>query len=74
MHLNNSFCFPSSAVFVQFLAPPAAVPSDITMKTVKVKRVNCFDESIDTYTEFFRPYELTSFDETFCIAMTSSAK
>lgn len=44
------------------------------MKTVKAKRVNRFDESIDTYTEFFRPYELTSFDETFCIAMTSSAK
>lgn len=50
------------------------VPTDDTMKTVKAKRVNCFDESIDTYTEFFRPYELTYFDETFCIAMTSSAK
>lgn len=50
------------------------MPTDDTMKTVKAKRVNRFDESIDTYTEFFRPYELTSFDETFCIAMTSSAK
>lgn len=66
----------------QFLLPilccfffcDSSVPTDDTMKTVKAKRVNCFDESIDTYTEFFRPYELTSFDETFCIAMTSSAK
>uniref|UniRef100_A0A674PLM9 FIG4 phosphoinositide 5-phosphatase n=1 Tax=Takifugu rubripes TaxID=31033 RepID=A0A674PLM9_TAKRU len=45
-----------------------------TMKKVKVKRVNRFDESIDTYTEFFRPYEITSFDDTFCIAMTNSAR
>lgn len=63
------FCF-----LVRFLLPRAAVPSEDTMKTVKVKRVNQFDESIDTYTEFFRPYELTFFDDTFCIGMTSSAK
>lgn len=50
------------------------VPSEDTMKKVKVKRVNRFDESIDTYTEFFRPYELTFFDDTFCITMTNSAR
>lgn len=44
------------------------------MKKVKVKKVNRFDESIDIYTEFFKPYELTSFDDTFCIAMTNSAR
>lgn len=44
------------------------------MKTVKVKRMNQFDESVDIYTEFFKPYELTSFDDTFCIAMTNSAR
>ncbi|CAB1340058.1 unnamed protein product, partial [Coregonus sp. 'balchen'] len=44
------------------------------MKKVGVRRVNRYDESIDTYTEFFKPYELTSFDDTFCIAMTNSAR
>lgn len=51
-----------------------SVPCADTMKKVRVKRVNRFDESIDTYTEFFRPYELTSFDDTFCITMTNSAR
>uniref|UniRef100_H2UNN1 FIG4 phosphoinositide 5-phosphatase n=1 Tax=Takifugu rubripes TaxID=31033 RepID=H2UNN1_TAKRU len=54
--------------------PYDEVPCEDTMKKVKVKRVNRFDESIDTYTEFFRPYEITSFDDTFCIAMTNSAR
>lgn len=44
------------------------------MKKVKVRRANRFEESIDIYTEFFKPYELTSFDDTFCIAMTNSAR
>lgn len=39
-----------------------------------VKRVNRYDESTDMYTEFFKPYEITSFDDTFCIAMTNSAR
>lgn len=39
-----------------------------------MKRVNRYDESIDMYTEFFKPYELASFDDTFCIAMTNSAR
>ncbi|XP_067240625.1 polyphosphoinositide phosphatase isoform X1 [Chanodichthys erythropterus] len=43
-------------------------------KKVVVKRVNRYDESIDIYTEFFKPYELTSFDDTFSIAMTNSAR
>lgn len=51
-----------------------AVPCEETMKKVKIKRVNRFDESIDIYTEFFRPYEITSFDDTFCIAMTEAAR
>ncbi len=52
----------------------SAVPCEENMKKVKVKRVNRFDESTDIYTEFFKPYELTSFDDTFCIAMTNSAR
>lgn len=43
-------------------------------RKVTVKRVNRFEESIDIYTEFFKPYELTSFDDTFSIAMTNSAR
>uniref|UniRef100_A0A4W6DDD6 FIG4 phosphoinositide 5-phosphatase n=1 Tax=Lates calcarifer TaxID=8187 RepID=A0A4W6DDD6_LATCA len=50
------------------------VSCEENMKKVIVKRVNRFDESIDIYTEFFKPYELTSFDDTFCIAMTNSAR
>lgn len=50
------------------------VPCEETMKKVKMKRVNRFDESIDIYTEFFKPYEITSFDDTFCIAMTEAAR
>lgn len=51
-----------------------AVPCEENMNKVKVKRMNQLDESIDIYTEFFKPYELTSFDDTFCIAMTNSAR
>uniref|UniRef100_A0A9J7XA73 FIG4 phosphoinositide 5-phosphatase n=1 Tax=Cyprinus carpio carpio TaxID=630221 RepID=A0A9J7XA73_CYPCA len=43
-------------------------------RKVAVKRMNRFDESIDIYTEFFKPYELTSFDDTFSIAMTNSSR
>lgn len=50
------------------------VPCEENMKKIKMKRVNQFDESIDIYTEFFNPYELTSFDDTFCISMTNSAR
>lgn len=45
-----------------------------TMKKVKVKRVNRFDESIDIYTEFYRPYELTLFDDTFSIIMSNAGR
>uniref|UniRef100_A0A3P9M5T0 FIG4 phosphoinositide 5-phosphatase n=2 Tax=Oryzias TaxID=8089 RepID=A0A3P9M5T0_ORYLA len=45
-----------------------------TMKKVKVKRVNRFDESIDIYTEFYKPYELTLFDDTFSIIMSNAAR
>ncbi|XP_077367072.1 polyphosphoinositide phosphatase isoform X2 [Festucalex cinctus] len=50
------------------------VACDQTMKKLSVKRVNRFDESIDIYADFFRPDQLTSFDDTFCKAMTNSAR
>lgn len=51
-----------------------SVPCEQNRKKVVAKRVNRYDESTDMYTEFFKPYELTSFDDTFCIAMTNSAR
>lgn len=72
---NLLFCFSVCLVVAPFVwSSVHAVPCEDTMKKVKVKRVNRFDESTDTYTEFFKPYELTSFDDTFCIAMTNSAR
>lgn len=39
-----------------------------------VKKFHRWEEEIDIHNEFFRPYELSSFDDTFCLAMTSSAR
>ncbi|XP_017278662.1 polyphosphoinositide phosphatase [Kryptolebias marmoratus] len=64
----------SDGVISYLPVPYDEVACEDTMKKVKVKRLNRFDESIDIYTEFFKPYELTSFDDTFCIAMTNSAR
>ncbi|XP_043962480.1 polyphosphoinositide phosphatase [Gambusia affinis] len=64
----------SEGVLSYLPVPYDEVACENTMKTVKVRRMNQFDESVDIYTEFFKPYELTSFDDTFCIAMTNSAR
>uniref|UniRef100_A0A672H8R6 SAC domain-containing protein n=1 Tax=Salarias fasciatus TaxID=181472 RepID=A0A672H8R6_SALFA len=64
----------SKGVLTYLPVPYDEVACEDTMKKVDVKRVNRFDESIDIYKEFFKPYELTSFDDTFCIAMTNSAR
>lgn len=39
-----------------------------------MKKFHKYEEEIDIHNEFFRPYELSSFDDTFCLAMTSSAR
>lgn len=57
-----------------FCSCVSPVSCEDNMKKIKVKRVDQFDESTDVYTEFFKPYELTSFDDTFCITMTNSAR
>lgn len=44
------------------------------LKKLTVKRFHRYEEEIDIHNEFFRPYELSSFDDTFCLAMTSSAR
>lgn len=54
--------------------PYDEVPCEENKKKLTVRRLNKYDESIDTYTEFFRPYELSYFDDTFCLAMTNSAR
>uniref|UniRef100_A0A3B4FWI7 FIG4 phosphoinositide 5-phosphatase n=1 Tax=Pundamilia nyererei TaxID=303518 RepID=A0A3B4FWI7_9CICH len=64
----------SEGVLSYLPVPYDEVPCEENMNKVKVKRMNQLDESIDIYTEFFKPYELTSFDDTFCIAMTNSAR
>ncbi|KAK1338119.1 hypothetical protein QTO34_001229 [Cnephaeus nilssonii] len=43
-------------------------------KKLMVKKFHKYEEEIDIHNEFFRPYELSSFDDTFCLAMTSSAR
>ena len=39
-----------------------------------MKKFHKYEEEIDIHNEFFRPYELSSFDDTLCLAMTSSAR
>ncbi|ERE82364.1 polyphosphoinositide phosphatase-like protein [Cricetulus griseus] len=44
------------------------------LKKLMVKKFHRCEEEIDIHNEFFRPHELSSFDDTFCLAMTSSAR
>ncbi|XP_033619309.1 polyphosphoinositide phosphatase isoform X2 [Fukomys damarensis] len=44
------------------------------LKKLIVKKFHKYEEEIDIHNEFFRPYELSSFDDTFCLAVTSSAR
>uniref|UniRef100_A0A8D1BFR8 SAC domain-containing protein n=1 Tax=Sus scrofa TaxID=9823 RepID=A0A8D1BFR8_PIG len=44
------------------------------LKKLIVKKFHKYEEEIDIHNEFFRPHELSSFDDTFCLAMTSSAR
>ncbi|KAI2543402.1 FIG4 phosphoinositide 5-phosphatase [Homo sapiens] len=46
----------------------------VNLKKLIVKKFHKYEEEIDIHNEFFRPYELSSFDDTFCLAMTSSAR
>ncbi|XP_010075483.1 PREDICTED: polyphosphoinositide phosphatase-like [Pterocles gutturalis] len=43
-------------------------------RKLTVKKFHKYEEEIDIHNEFFRPYELSSFDETFCLAMTNSTR
>ncbi|KAJ7401860.1 hypothetical protein BTVI_92220 [Pitangus sulphuratus] len=50
------------------------VTSAENRRKLTVKKFHKYEEEIDIHNEFFRPYELSSFDETFCLAMTNSAR
>ncbi|XP_056620487.1 polyphosphoinositide phosphatase [Triplophysa dalaica] len=64
-----------SADVLMFLPLPSDEgQNEENSKKVSVRRVNRFDESIDIYSEFFSPYELTSLDDMFSITMTNSAR
>lgn len=65
--------FPASLI-QQMNCLVLAVPCEKNRRKMMVKRMNRYDESIDMYTEFFKPFELTAFDDTYCIAMTNSAR
>ncbi|MEE6476000.1 hypothetical protein FKM82_010936 [Ascaphus truei] len=39
-----------------------------------IKKFYKCNEETNIHNEFFRPYELSSFDDTFCLAMTNSAR
>ncbi|XP_053566823.1 polyphosphoinositide phosphatase [Bombina bombina] len=54
--------------------PLDEVPYAENLKKMTIKKFNRSDEETNIYNEFFRPYELSSFDDTFCLAMTNSAR
>ncbi|XP_067883373.1 polyphosphoinositide phosphatase isoform X2 [Heterodontus francisci] len=54
--------------------PYDEVPCTENLKKITVVKKTDKSEEIDVYTEFFRPYELSCFDDTFCLTMTNSAK
>uniref|UniRef100_UPI00398E66EA polyphosphoinositide phosphatase n=1 Tax=Pristiophorus japonicus TaxID=55135 RepID=UPI00398E66EA len=62
-------------VLINLPLPYDEVPCTENLKKMTVvKKTDKSDEEIDVYTEFFRPYELSCFDDTFCLTMTNSAK
>uniref|UniRef100_A0A8C9LB41 FIG4 phosphoinositide 5-phosphatase n=1 Tax=Pavo cristatus TaxID=9049 RepID=A0A8C9LB41_PAVCR len=54
-----------------FLSPVTCAEN---RRKLTVKKFHKYEEEIDIHNEFFRPYELSSFDETFCLAMTNSTR
>ncbi|GCC28197.1 hypothetical protein chiPu_0006625 [Chiloscyllium punctatum] len=70
-YYSNAF----SEILNHLPLPYDEVPcSENLKKLTVVKKLDKSDEEIDVYTEFFRPYELSCFDDAFCLTMTNSAK
>lgn len=57
---------------ILFFAPSVTCAEN--RRKLTVKKFHKYEEEIDIHNEFFRPYELSSFDETFCLAMTNSTR
>ncbi|KAG7460867.1 hypothetical protein MATL_G00203470 [Megalops atlanticus] len=84
LHQKNSMELPyerrsytywwSEGILSYLPLPYDEVPCEENKNKVTVKKLTRYDESIDIYAEFFKPYELSSFDDTFCMAMTNSAR
>nr|XP_033791998.1 polyphosphoinositide phosphatase [Geotrypetes seraphini]XP_033791999.1 polyphosphoinositide phosphatase [Geotrypetes seraphini] len=54
--------------------PYDEVPCAENKRKLTAKKFNRSDEETDIHNHFFRPYELSSFDDIFCLAMTNSAR
>uniref|UniRef100_A0A2K6FWV4 FIG4 phosphoinositide 5-phosphatase n=1 Tax=Propithecus coquereli TaxID=379532 RepID=A0A2K6FWV4_PROCO len=73
-HKNTMRLLPTRRRYFFFLAVSLLVICAANLKKLIVKKFHKYEEEIDIHNEFFRPYELSSFDDTFCLAMTSSAR
>lgn len=75
LHSKRSYTLWWTPEVLQYLPLPYdEVFSTENKKHMVVKKYHAYDEEIDTYTEFWRPCELSSLDDTFCLAMTNSAR
>ncbi|XP_075451144.1 polyphosphoinositide phosphatase [Ascaphus truei] len=54
--------------------PLDEVPCAANRRKMTIKKFYKCNEETNIHNEFFRPYELSSFDDTFCLAMTNSAR
>ncbi|XP_069830928.1 polyphosphoinositide phosphatase isoform X1 [Dendropsophus ebraccatus] len=75
LHSKRSYTFWWTPGVLEHLPLPFdEVPNAENLKKMTIKKYNRDDEETNIYTEFFRPYELSSFDDTFCLSMTNSAR
>ncbi|XP_018585855.1 polyphosphoinositide phosphatase isoform X1 [Scleropages formosus] len=84
LHQKNTMVLPqdrrsytfwwSDGILSYLPLPYDEVLCEENMKHVSLKRLDRYNESIDIYTEFFKPFELTCFDDTYCVTMTNSAR
>ncbi|XP_048858205.1 polyphosphoinositide phosphatase isoform X1 [Brienomyrus brachyistius] len=74
-HDRRSYTFWWSEDLLKYLPLPYdEAPCEENKRRVRGRRMNHYDEGTDIYHEFFRPYELSCFDDSYCVAMTNSAR
>ncbi|XP_069483684.1 polyphosphoinositide phosphatase [Ambystoma mexicanum] len=75
LQTKRSYTFWWTPEILKYLPLPYdEVPCVENRRKMTIKKFNKSDEETDIHNEFFRPYELSSLDETFCLAMTNSAR